>query len=96
MWLPGNIPDAAEGAWLHDVFGDRAHLAIELHRDRDDAQRLSRLLVLADALRLVPVAAGGAHMATRRERVLQDTMTAIRHGRKQRQQCGDVRRRGSK
>src|SRR3546814_18348199 len=34
----------------------------------------------AGELQLVPLAAGDVHMATRRQRVLQDTITAIRHG----------------
>ncbi|WP_417475074.1 error-prone DNA polymerase [Luteimonas mephitis] len=80
LWLPGAEPDAGEGAWLRAVFGDRAHLAVELHREDDDAARLARLLALAAELQLVPLAAGDVHMATRRQRVLQDTVTAIRHG----------------
>ncbi|GAB3317292.1 error-prone DNA polymerase [Luteimonas notoginsengisoli] len=80
MWLPGAEPDPDEGGWLRRIFGDRAHLAVELHRERDDAARLAQLLALAGHLRLVPVAAGDVHMATRRQRVLQDTVTAIRHG----------------
>jgi error-prone DNA polymerase len=80
LWLPGAEPDPGEGAWLRAAFGDRAHLAIELHREDDDAARLARLLALADGLRLAPVAAGDVHMATRRQRALQDTVTAIRHG----------------
>src|SRR5690606_31096442 len=51
LWLPGTEPDPGEGAWLRDVFGERAHLAVELHREDDDAARLARLLALADQLR---------------------------------------------
>ncbi len=80
LWLPGEEPDPAEGTWLRALFGERAHLAVELHRGRDDAARLRDLLRIADETGLVPVAAGDAHMATRRDRVLQDTLTAIRHG----------------
>jgi len=80
LWLPGAEPDPGEGAWLRATFGDRAHLAVELHREDDDAARLARLLALAGELHLVPLAAGDVHMATRRQRVLQDTVTAIRHG----------------
>ena len=80
LWLPGAEPDPGEGAWLRKVFSDRAHLAVELHREDDDAARLARLLVLAAELGLQPLAAGDVHMATRRQRVLQDTVTAIRHG----------------
>ena len=80
LWLPGATPDAEEGAWLRRVFGHRACLAVELHREQDDAARLERLLALAARLDLVPLASGDVHMATRRQRVLQDTVTAIRHG----------------
>lgn len=80
LWLPGSEPDPGEGAWLRTLFGERAYLAVELHRDRDDAARLRALMALAGELRMTPVAAGDAHMATRRDRVLQDTVTAIRHG----------------
>ena len=82
LWLPGATPDPGEGegAWLRSVFGQRAHLAVELHREQDDAARLRQLLALAEELELVPVAAGDVHMATRRQRVLQDTVTAIHHG----------------
>ena len=80
LWLPADEPDPGEGLWLRALFGDRACLAVELHRDRDDAARLRALMALAGKLGLVPVATGDAHMAMRRDRVLQDTVTAIRHG----------------
>ncbi len=79
LWLPGTDPDPAQGRWLQQVFGERAYLAVELHREQDDAARLSRLLELSTALRMTPLAAGDVHMDVRRRRVLQDTMTAIRH-----------------
>jgi error-prone DNA polymerase len=79
LWLPAATPEAGEGAWLRAVFGERAHLAIELHREQDDAARLSDLLALSRRLGLPAVAAGDVHMAVRRQRRLQDTMTAIRH-----------------
>lgn len=78
LWLPGRIPDASEGEWLRATFGDRAHLAIELHRDEDDAARLHRLTALSRQLQLPALAAGDVHMDVRRGRALQDTMTAIR------------------
>ena len=80
LWLPGRSPDAGEGNWVRATFGERAYLAVELHRDRDDAQRLQELLALSTRLSLPAVAAGDVHMCTRRTRALQDTMTAIRHG----------------
>ncbi|GAB3514298.1 error-prone DNA polymerase [Pseudoxanthomonas daejeonensis] len=79
LWIPGAEPDPAQGRWLQQVFGDRAFLGVELHRETDDAARLSRLLALAAELRLPALACGDVHMAQRRERVLQDTLTAIRH-----------------
>src|SRR5690606_32610927 len=80
LWLPGRVPDAGEGAWLRRVFGDRAHLAIELHREADDDLRLAQLLAMAADLGITPLAAGDVHVASRRQRVLQDTLVAIRHG----------------
>ncbi|KAF1695178.1 error-prone DNA polymerase [Pseudoxanthomonas jiangsuensis] len=79
LWLPGAEPDPEQGRWLRRTFGARAHLAVELHRETDDAARQARLLALAADLGLVPLASGDAHMARRRDRVLQDTVTAIRH-----------------
>ncbi len=80
LWLPAPTPDPDEGAWLRGLLGDRAYLAIELHREDNDEARLQALLALARALQLTPLAAGDVHLDVRRRRVLQDTMTAIRHG----------------
>ena len=79
LWLPAAEPDEAQGRWLRVLLGERAHLAVELHREFDDAARLRQLLALAARLSMTPVAAGDVHMDVRRRRVLQDTMTAIRH-----------------
>jgi error-prone DNA polymerase len=54
-------------------------LAVELHRDRDDADCFEVLSETAEALSLPMVAAGDVHMDIRRRRALHDTMTAIRH-----------------
>jgi error-prone DNA polymerase len=80
LWLPAVEPDEGEGRWLKGLFGARAFLAVELHRECDDAARLSALLALAGRLQLAPLASGDVHMATRRERIVQDTLAAIRHG----------------
>lgn len=83
LWLPDVSPqgeaDAGPGQWLRGVFGERAHLAVELHREQDDRLRLETLMSLSQALDMTAVAAGDVHMAWRSQRVLQDTMTAIRH-----------------
>ncbi|UHQ22841.1 error-prone DNA polymerase [Lysobacter sp. 5GHs7-4] len=79
LWLPASMPDPVQGQWLRGLLGERAFLAVELRREEDDDQRLRVLLDLAARLDLVPVASGDVHMDLRRQRVLQDTMTAIRH-----------------
>src|SRR5690606_41169769 len=43
LWLPGAEPDPVQGRWLRLLFGERAYLAVELHREQDDAARLARL-----------------------------------------------------
>ncbi|MBF6022584.1 error-prone DNA polymerase [Lysobacter niastensis] len=88
LWVPGCAPDAAEGQWLRGLLGSRACLAIELHREQDDEARTHALLALSAQLGMTPVAAGDVHMDVRRQRVLQDTMTAIRHG-KALADCGE-------
>ncbi|GAA5074554.1 error-prone DNA polymerase [Lysobacter panacisoli] len=84
LWLPDREPDVAPdpepGRWLRALFGERVFLAVELHREQDDDLRLQSLCSLAHSLEMTAVASGDVHMATRRQRVLQDTMTAIRHG----------------
>ncbi|PPV05239.1 error-prone DNA polymerase [Xanthomonas bromi] len=79
LWLPGAQPQAEQGAWLQQVFGVRAFLAVELHREQDDAARLQALQLLAQHLGMAALASGDVHMAQRRERIVQDTLTAIRH-----------------
>jgi len=79
LWLPAAEPEVAHGRWLREVFGARLYLGVQLHRERDDAARLAQLLALGRQLELVAVACGDVHMARRRDRIMQDTLTAIRH-----------------
>ena len=79
LWLPARVPEIDEGAWLRNLLGERAFLAVELHREQDDEARLHTLLALAEKLGMTALASGDVHMDVRRQRVLQDTMTAIRH-----------------
>lgn len=79
LWVPGAQPDTAQARWLQQVFVQRTWLAVHLHRERDDAARLSQLLELAVQLGIDALACGDVHMDVRRRRVLQDTMTAIHH-----------------
>ncbi|HEY1076812.1 MAG TPA: error-prone DNA polymerase [Fontimonas sp.] len=78
VWTPGSRLEADHGHWIRVTFA-HAWLAVELHRDRDDAARLRDLLALAETTGLRPVAAGDVHMDVKRRRALQDTITAIRH-----------------
>ncbi|MDX3932136.1 MAG: error-prone DNA polymerase [Stenotrophomonas sp.] len=80
LWVPGAQPDAAQAVWMQQVFVQRTWLAVHLHRERDDAARLAQLLALATQLGIDALACGDVHMDVRRRRILQDTMTAIRHG----------------
>ena len=79
LWVPASDPDDTQARWLRGVFGERACIAVGLHREQDDDARLQRLLHLAHALSMTPVASGDVHMAERRQRALHDTMTAIRN-----------------
>ncbi|TKR34126.1 error-prone DNA polymerase [Luteimonas gilva] len=81
LWAPGAQIVREHGAWFKALFGDRGWLAVELHRDGNDAERLVALEGVACELGLPMVAAGDVHMDIRRRRALQDTMTAIRHNR---------------
>src|SRR5690606_14434347 len=80
LWIPARTPDGTQAQWLRGLFHGRAFVAVELHREQDDAARLQQLLALAARLEMTAVAAGDVHMDVRRRRMLQDTMTAIRHG----------------
>ena len=79
LWIPGDAPEAAHGAWVEATFPGRAWLAVGLHRGPDDAARLQQLRDLGATLGLPLVAAGDVHMHARGRRALQDTVTAIRH-----------------
>ena len=79
LWLPQAQPDIAHGRWVRHTFGERAWLAVELHRGPDDAARLHELQRIGHALDLPLVASGDVHMHVRRRLALQHTLTAIRH-----------------
>jgi len=79
LWTPGLHPPVDEGHWVRSIFGDRAWLAVELHRGPHDAKRLHSLIELSKAVNLPLVATGDVHMHVRRRLALQHTLTAIRH-----------------
>jgi error-prone DNA polymerase len=80
LWVPPAQIAEADAGWIKDGFGGRAHIAVELHRGGDDAQRLEQLHALSHRSGLPLVAAGDVHMHARERRRLQDTLTAVRHG----------------
>jgi DNA polymerase III alpha subunit len=63
---------------LKRLFPGRLWIAVELHREADDADRLAALAALSEATGIPLVAAGDVHMHLRRRRALQDVLTAIR------------------
>ncbi len=65
---------------LRDTFGDRAYLALTLHRGPDDAVRIETLSQLARRHRVAAVATGDVLYHVPRRRILQDVLTCIREG----------------
>ena len=79
LWLPSLQPRISLAGWVRDLFAQRCWIAVELHRQPDDVQRLAQLRQLGESLNIPLVAAGDVHMHARERRPLQDTLTAIRH-----------------
>src|SRR5690606_17001627 len=79
LWLPGDAPSVAAGAWLKELLPAQVWIAVELHRDGRDRRRLTELARVGRSLGLPLVASGNVHMHDRSRRMLQDTLTAIRN-----------------
>lgn len=80
LWIPDAEPTVSQAAWVKRFFPERCWIAVELHRDGDDARRLEVLRNLGCTMGIPLVASGDVHMHVRERRALQDTVTAIRHG----------------
>jgi error-prone DNA polymerase len=65
---------------LRDLFGNRAYLALTLHRRPNDAARLERLARLAHEHRIPTLATGDVLYHVPQRRILQDVLTCIRTG----------------
>jgi error-prone DNA polymerase len=82
LWLPGRPACREEAAWLSTVLPGRTWIAVELLADGHHGERLAELEALGAALGLPLLAAGDVHLHVRGRRALQDTLTAIRLGRR--------------
>jgi error-prone DNA polymerase len=81
LWVPDD--DCAldvEDHWIRETFRDRLWIAVELLADGRQREKLARLAEEGRRLKLPLVACGDVHMHTRARRIVQDTLTAIRHG----------------
>ena len=81
--LVTDVDSAAEdAAWIGRVFADRAWLTTAIRRDGRDTDRIRHCQRLARRHDLPAVASGDIVMHRRGRRALQDTLTAIRRGRR--------------
>ncbi len=81
LWVPDTRCSLdTEDHWLRECFRDRLWIAVELLADGRQRERLETLCETGQRLGLPLVAAGDVHMHRRIRRMLQDTLTAIRHG----------------
>ena len=81
LWVPDDRCTLdVEDHWIRETFRDRLWIAVELLADGRQRDKLARLVEEGRRLKLPLVAAGDVHMHTRARRIVQDTLTAIRHG----------------
>ncbi|MDP6097813.1 MAG: error-prone DNA polymerase, partial [Gammaproteobacteria bacterium] len=86
LWIPG--PDqsseviASQLVWALRLFQKRLWIAAELLLGGDDRLKLGRLHDLGKQFGIPLCAAGGVYMHSPERRILQDTVTAIRLGKK--------------
>jgi len=86
LWVP-NLQQAAETiasqlVWLNRLLPDRLWIAVELLMRGNDRRQLHYLQQLGRQFGVPLCAAGGVYMHNKRRRILQDTVTAIRLGRR--------------
>ncbi len=86
LWVP-DIKQAAETTvsqlvWLNRLLPGRLWIAVELLLRGDDRKRLRYLQQLGRQFAVPLCAAGGVYMHSQQRRILQDTVTAIRLGRR--------------
>ena len=81
LWVPDQAFNLdVEDHWLRETFRDRLWIAVELLADGRQREQLTKLREEGRRLKLPLVACGDVHMHCRSRRILQDAVTAIRHG----------------
>ncbi|MDJ0711927.1 MAG: error-prone DNA polymerase [Woeseiaceae bacterium] len=81
LWVPDHTFTLdVEDHWLRETFRDRLWIAVELLADGRQREQLARLQAESKRLKLPLVASGDVHMHCRARRILQDAITAVRHG----------------
>jgi len=81
LWVPDqNFTLDVEDHWIRETFRDRLWIAVELLADGRQQEQLAKLGEEGRRLKLPLVACGDVHMHRRARRILQDAVTAIRHG----------------
>ncbi len=86
IWLPElqQPPEqlACQAVWLRRLFAGDLWIGVQLLLRGDDRQRLRRLQALGEKFAIPLCAAGGVMMHLPGRRIIQDTLTAIRLGRR--------------
>lgn len=86
LWLPSTQQKseqlAGQAAWLKRVFDHQVWIGVQLLLRGDDREKLKMLQQLGRQYSIPLCAAGGVYMHHPMRRILQDTVTAIRLGKK--------------
>lgn len=86
LWVPNLLqkPEqiACQAVWLQRVFSPQLWIGVQLLLRGDDRAKLAKLEKLGKQFSIPLCAAGGVYMHHPMRRILQDTVTAIRLGRK--------------
>lgn len=81
LWVPDRqLALDVEDHWLRETFRDRLWIAVELLADGRQREQLAKLREEGRRLKLPLAASGDVHMHCRARRIVQDAVTAIRHG----------------
>ncbi len=86
LWLPDldQLPErlACQAVWLQRLFGSQLWIGVQLLLRGNDRRRLQALQKLGKRYDIRLCAAGGVYMHVPGRRIMQDTLTAIRLGRR--------------